>query len=635
MRRIKREITEQTEITVGPQASSVHVLKMFNAPENMHAGSLRTDSYFRLFRNLSLIITLTVLTFIPQHTVKVAFAEERRAKIDAALFTHAEFFGVQAIMPYPTAEARERMAELQKQYPEDSEISLKLAELDEKLGKTEQTRLELLRYVDLEKKSKEALERLVDFYHRQAWFADEAVALEQMIALAPRDQRAQILDRLIALADRHHLEKYRRPEFFHSLIASDPGAFEVVKQSLNHLLERRDYSEALNAVHRYKALFPEQQNYFIRKEVAALLGLKKDKEAEAFYIKSFDPFWSEEQSNHFYWEFLSGRDRLRAYGQELKKAFTRNPTDFDVAVRLFHYMKFDYAMEEKNAGQIFSRLEKVRSERGIKWSSSELAIAAQLLIADRWIDLGSRFLYTLHQEGNLKPGSDLRGKIIYQLFKETAEAGEYRTSLTEGDLRFYQDIASSDTHPGMLGGVLSLVLADSNPQEEYQREEEIAVAHFNRSAAYRLFSEYRKEYPTSPELAQMYHDLIVMYTDAGEAEIAAGLLSEFEKRHLDAPLFPEVALKLAECYMKRRDYQRERAIYQKILDYLGSRGKSGIPLVHSNSASGIEELNSKFSSQSPDANPDSSSGEHFRPVPLARPKERVTYAGVLERYVTS
>jgi hypothetical protein len=295
--------------------------------------TFRLFRYFRLFRNLSLIFALTVITFIPQRTVRVvsakSAAEERRAQIDSALFTRAEFFGVQAIMPYPTAEARERMRELQNRYPQDSEITLKLAEFDEKLGKADQARLEMLRYVDLEKNSPAALEKLVEFYNRQALFADEAVALEQMITLAPRGQRAQILYRLIDIADRHRLEKYRKPEFFHGLIASDPGAFEVVKQSLDHLLERKDYSEALSAVRRYKGSFPEQQIYFIRKEVDALLGLKKEKEAEAFYIKSFDPFWSDEQSYHFYWEFLSQRDKLRAYGRELKKASIRDPADFD------------------------------------------------------------------------------------------------------------------------------------------------------------------------------------------------------------------------------------------------------------------------------------------------------------------
>src|SRR5262245_10032691 len=200
MKIIKREITEHMEITEQTE-KKIEIFRLFR--------------YFRLFRNLSLVLILGFFTIIPQHAKSIV--EERQAQIDAALFTRAEFFGSQAIIPYPTSDARERLAELQKQYPQDSGISLKLAELDEKLGKAEQARLEMLRYVELEKNSPESLEKLVFFYDRQARFADEAVALEQIIKLTPRDQHALALDRLITLADRHHLEKYRNPEFFNSL----------------------------------------------------------------------------------------------------------------------------------------------------------------------------------------------------------------------------------------------------------------------------------------------------------------------------------------------------------------------------------------------------------------------------------
>src|SRR5262245_34745157 len=64
---IRREVTEQTEITAGPQTSSVLVLLVLKdvpCPEDKHAGSLRTGRYFRLFRNLSssllLICSLTI-----------------------------------------------------------------------------------------------------------------------------------------------------------------------------------------------------------------------------------------------------------------------------------------------------------------------------------------------------------------------------------------------------------------------------------------------------------------------------------------------------------------------------------------------------------------------------------------------
>src|SRR5581483_11596013 len=69
--------------------------------------------------------------------------DERAALIEAALFTRGEFFGAQALIPYPTAEARSRLAEVQNKYPEDPAIYSRLAQLDEKLGHQEQALNEL------------------------------------------------------------------------------------------------------------------------------------------------------------------------------------------------------------------------------------------------------------------------------------------------------------------------------------------------------------------------------------------------------------------------------------------------------------------------------------------------------------
>src|SRR5262250_427371 len=248
--------------------------------------------------------SLAVIT--PRSAVTVAHAasmgEERAARIESALFTRAEFFGVQAIIPYPTGEARSRLAEVRKLYPQDSEIELKLAELDEKLGDEEQARAEMRRYVELEKNNLPALERLANFYRRRARFADEAAARERMIAAAPRDERAPILRELIEMARRHRLEKYQRPDFFRRLIASDPASFEVVKEFIDHLIEKKSFNEALSALRRYKSSFPDEKNYFLEKEVDVLLKLKRDRDAEALYVRSFDPFWNDEKSERFYYK---------------------------------------------------------------------------------------------------------------------------------------------------------------------------------------------------------------------------------------------------------------------------------------------------------------------------------------------
>ena len=179
-------------------------------------------------------------------------------------------------------------------------------------------------------------------------------------------------------------------------------------------------------------------------------------------------------------------------------------------------------------------------------------------------------------------------KLSSALFELLIRAGEQRTPLTAGDLRFYADVAKADPHPGMLGGILSLALADSNPRWEFANEEAIAVSHFNRAAAWRLFTVYRQEQPTSPQMAGMYLDLIRLYSTSNEPGVAAELLAEFGRRYADAPQFAEVATALADSYLHLGKHDEERAIRQQIMDAAGRRRRSGARLVPVASAGGME-----------------------------------------------
>jgi hypothetical protein len=99
-----------------------------------------------LLRASALLFTVTFLSlaiFNPRH-IGSAGAEteknrnpgdEKSALIEPALYTRAEFFGAQALVPYPTAEARARLAAVQAKYSADPQIDLKLSQLDEKLGR--------------------------------------------------------------------------------------------------------------------------------------------------------------------------------------------------------------------------------------------------------------------------------------------------------------------------------------------------------------------------------------------------------------------------------------------------------------------------------------------------------------------
>lgn len=506
-------------------------------------------------------------------------ADERTGLIDQALFTRTEFFGAQALVPYPTAVARDRLAALQAKYPDDAEIDLKLSQLDEKLGHQEDAGKEMRAYVSHESDKVKALETLAQFAQRRAQFTLEAETLEQMLQVAPVEARAQVFRQLIDLAETHLLEKYLAPAFYEQTLEKNPELFEIFEQYLDKLSATKDSAAALQVLRAYQDRFPDRRALLLEREVSLLGALDREKEAEAVYVKAFDPFWSSELSETFY-NFLKEHDRFRAYGSELREAFRREPTSFATAVKLLHYENY----ASNGAPEVFVQLEKARAARHIAWQPDELVTITRLLLAGGYGDAASRFLYTLSLQGQLKPGSELRAKVLYQIFEILSDAGNQRLSLTQGDLKFYQDIATADPHPGMLGGVLSLLLSDTEPKREFKKKEAQAIGHFNRAAAYRVFAEYKQEYPTSPELAQMYLDIVRLYAATLETDgpaIAAETLAEFERRYTDAPQYPEVALKLADCYIALGKPEDERRLYQHILDYLGQHRRDGARLVPS------------------------------------------------------
>lgn len=495
--------------------------------------------------------------------------------IDSALYTRAEFFGAQARVPYPTAEARNRLAELRGRLPAEPRVTLALARLDERLGRHELAEGETEEYVAESGGRLEALSELAAFQHRRALFAKEAATLESMLRVAPGAGRAPLLDRLVRTAEAQKLEEYLRPEFFERLIDEHPEDFRVMADYVNRLAEKKSPTAALDALRRYRKRFPARRRFFLEKEVALLEAAGRAREAEAVYVASFDPFWPDDLSERFY-QFLREQDRFRAYGAELRDAHARDPADFDVAVRLFDFRK--HAYDEDTAG-IFPRVEEARAARSAVWKPEELATAARLLIKEGDADTASRFLYTLVARGQLGKGTPERARVLYQLFELLSDAGDERLPLTRGDLRFYRDVASSDPHPGMLGGVLSLIFSGENPSRELQAEDEAAVKFFNRAAAYRVFNAYKEENPTSPELAQMYLDLVRLYSKEKEPRIAEEALAEFERRYGDAPQYAEVSLKLADCYVLLDKHEEERAVYARVLDHLGKRRDKKSPLI--------------------------------------------------------
>ncbi|MBA3783966.1 MAG: hypothetical protein H0X15_00245, partial [Acidobacteria bacterium] len=250
-------------------------------------------------RNISLSINSYLLVFIcglvlfyycflsqPEFSKVAAEETSIEKQIEAALFTKQEFFGAEAIVPFPTAKARENLTELQNQFPDDAKITQKLAELDEKLGDFGAAEKRL---VQLAETNQPNLENLAAFYNRRARFSDEAKVLEKrLFATENADEKAMIFFRLMETARLHDFGEYLSPAFYEKALEKNLAVYSIFEQLIERFSEEENYTEALKFTRQAKSKFPEKQSVLLEKEISILLEMKKADEAEKIYQASFN-----------------------------------------------------------------------------------------------------------------------------------------------------------------------------------------------------------------------------------------------------------------------------------------------------------------------------------------------------------
>ncbi len=576
----------------------------------------------KLFTGLFTCVVLLLILWANFQTKNVS-AESNDDALEKALFTRQEFFGAEASVPLPTAEAQENLAKLAADAPDDPQILEHLAELDEKLQRFDEAAENL---AHLGKIDSAKLSKLADFYERRGEFAKEADVLRTMLFSADANLRGSLFERLIELARIHELKNYQGADFYRSVAAENPNVYGIFIKLTDKFIEEKNYTDALALTVQAKVNFPERQEILLEKEVEIVRQKDGAKAAEKIYTENFDPFWSETEAQKFY-DFLDGEDRLRAYGAELKARFRLNPADFDAAIRFALYQDHDYSGGNDSVAPIILKMEQAKTS----WTTAELVTVSRLLLAQSETDSASRFLYTLYAREDFKQNGELRAKVLYQIFEMFCRAEDQKLPISRGDLRFYEDVAKTDTNPGIATGILSLIFSDTHPGEKLDAQETSATEFFNRAAAFRIFEEYKGENPCSPELAQMSLDLVRIYTDAKEPEIAAKILDDFAADYENSKDYADAALKLADAFAAIEKSEKTREIYQKVLDYLGKNaaGKLQTETIENDAPSKDSTNNSDDST---DRNDDPAIADNDY---LGAKKSVVTYQNVLAKLVSS
>jgi tetratricopeptide (TPR) repeat protein len=461
-------------------------------------------------------------------------------RLEGVFFHSASLPGGPVLARRPPAEARQALSLMITASPNDARLYALRARESELI----------LDFAAAEadwKRSGNALE-LADFYHRRLRPADEIEVL----------RAAGEFERAIAVAP--SVDLYR------AWIARAPKEPAVYRHFLDYLTAQGDWPAAERLLDEYATAFPADDIFPVRARAAIERRRGSLERAIAIYEKAFRPLWPAELAKEHIALVRESRG-LRRYLDRLRAAVAAAPLDLGPAARLFyfHQQQGNPAAAERALLDFRRRKE----ARKAAWTSAELLALGRLFEAVHSYDEAARAwhgLYSLDPEEGLV---SMAGLLL--------SAPEQPVRFGAGDLSFYKDVATMDAGPGLLNGILSLILNSTALASQYALQERNAAAYFHRARGAELVALLDARFPQSARRAGLHAQLIDAYATYGESEavITAG------RRFLtDFPAAAErvrVSLAMADAYARGKREKEEFAVYDALLDELG-RQAGGVPL---------------------------------------------------------
>ena len=198
-----------------------------------------------------------------------------------------------------------------------------------------------------------------------------------------------------------------------------------------------------------------------------------------------------------YFKLLEQQNKLREFAGRAHTALAANPADLDATARLFAYFR---AQNNAAAARRVLLEYRMAKESGAhpgppQWTADELQTTAQLFERLPDVNEAARLYYALY---SVPPASGPRQeRALYGLANLLLTAPDQPIQFGSGDLSFYKDIATVDSSPGFLNGILSLVLNGTRPRWEYQLQNQKSAAYFHRAAAEQLTGLLEQRFPKS------------------------------------------------------------------------------------------------------------------------------------------
>ncbi len=545
--------------------------------------------------------------------------------LSGALYHTEPFEGELAIVPNTQQDARAKIQDLIQNHPDNAALYRALADVEVRLLDYVQAELHMRQFLDKSTDKDNAYYALEEFFHNRIRFEDEfKTILDHARALKPRandpgENLGAYLQYHRALKQIGHYGLTQDPENIYKTIAETyPQSSKPLLDWLDWRRDNKSNAEALEILELFHQKFPDENKTYLLKKSSLL----EPQKAFELLNTDYDPLWNIDLAR----ELDQASIRAGKKGEyliSLKQKLEKQPLDLDAVTRLFH--SYYFAGNTIDAASILNdfRLLKEKSvqEKKSKWEADELWIMAQLHHRILNLNEAARFYNALYGAQSKKIKASRYSTLtpddaLYGLFQILLTAEERPIQLGAGNLDLYKDIATADTSPGVLNGILSLILNSTNPSLEFEQQENKAIGYFNRAQASGILRMVQKDYPASKHLSGMYRDVLKIYQKYGMDDLIVKTGEEFSRAFPSSDELLEVGVAVTDAYSRKRDHTREWHTFEYLLS-IAAKKESG----------------QLFHKQQPQEYQDEEGS--YRGRVSVRSESPYSYSALLKRYISS
>ncbi|PYP91831.1 MAG: hypothetical protein DMG65_05885 [Candidatus Angelobacter sp. Gp1-AA117] len=514
--------------------------------------------------------------------------------VDSAIFRSVPLPGGEITIRRPPSEAIPALTELIKTQPHPEDLySLRALEEEQALDFTA-AEADWKLYLEHSSSRAQAQLALADFYHRRHRPLDEVSALSSL-AQMPAPLREKLLaynqqqswktfERISRVIQEQGLGPAISMAQYKTWIERYPSAEAVYERYFEFLLADKNFQAAQDIISNYQSRFPKDEIFLTRGRAELAYKQGNVEQGLVVYDRNFQPLWPAELVDN-YFALLGETDNLRHFLERARKALGRNPDDLNAVSRIFYYYKHSGNLDAAQQALTGYRLKK--ESRNAVWTSQELYTFARLLENVQRYPEAARYYFALYNSGD-RDGAE---QALAGLANILLSVPEQPVRLGSGDLSMYSNIATMDTGPGYLNGILSLILNDTQPDEQYSQEKQKSIAYFHRSRAAGLITLLDQRFPKSEERPSLHARLISTYASYGEYEAVIRMGREFLAEFPKANDRTRIALQMADIYDTRDNTREEFALYDMLLKELAEKA-DGIPLGENVAGTGKVEISS-------------------------------------------